>query len=47
MIFNHPSCLLLSILTLYLFSVKHQPQRVGKEHELQDEDVVQIVKGVK
>jgi small GTP-binding protein len=27
-------------------SVKHQPQRVGKEHELQDEDVVQIVKKV-
>jgi len=27
-------------------SVKHQPQRVGKEHELQDEDVVQLVKKV-
>ena len=25
-------------------SVKHQPQRVGKEHEVEDEDVVQIVK---
>ena len=25
-------------------SVKHNPQRVGKEHELCDEDVVQIVK---
>jgi len=25
-------------------SVKHNPQRVGKDHELQDEDVVQIVK---
>jgi len=25
-------------------SVKHNPQRVGKEHVLQDEDVVQIVK---
>jgi len=25
-------------------SVKHQPQRVGKEHVLNDEDVVQIVK---
>ena len=25
-------------------SVKHQPQRVGKEHILDDEDVVQIVK---
>lgn len=27
-------------------SVKHQPQKVGKEHELIDEDVVQIVKKV-
>lgn len=27
-------------------SVKHNPQRVGKEHELNDEDVVQIVKKV-
>ena len=27
-------------------SVKHQPQKVGKEHELNDEDVVQIVKRV-
>lgn len=27
-------------------SVKHQPQKVGKEHELMDEDVVQIVKKV-
>lgn len=27
-------------------SVKHQPQRVGKEHELMDEDVVQIVKKI-
>jgi len=25
-------------------SVKHNPQRVGKEHNLQDEDVVQIIK---
>jgi hypothetical protein len=25
-------------------SVKHQPQRVGKEHILADEDVVQVVK---
>jgi hypothetical protein len=25
-------------------SVKHQPQKVGKEHVLSDEDVVQIVK---
>ena len=28
-------------------SVKHQPQRVGKDHVLHDEDVVQIVKRVK
>ena len=28
-------------------SVKHQPQRVGKDHVLHDEDVVQIVKNVK
>lgn len=27
-------------------SVKHQPQRVGKDHLLEDEDVVQIVKRV-
>ncbi len=25
-------------------SVKHNPQRVGKEHILEDEDVVQIIK---
>jgi len=25
-------------------SARHRPQRVGKEHVLQDEDVVQIVK---
>lgn len=24
--------------------VKHQPQRVGKDHLLEDEDIVQIVK---
>ena len=27
-------------------SAKHRPQRVGKEHVLEDEDVVQIVKKV-
>ncbi|WMV26324.1 hypothetical protein MTR67_019709 [Solanum verrucosum] len=27
-------------------SAKHKPQRVGKEHELEDEDVVQIIKKV-
>lgn len=27
-------------------SAKHRPQRVGKEHVLEDEDVVQIVKRV-
>jgi ribosome-interacting GTPase 1 len=27
-------------------SVKHQPQKVGKDHILNDEDVVQIVKKV-
>lgn len=25
-------------------SVKHQPQRVGKDHNLDDEDIIQIVK---
>ena len=25
-------------------SVKHQPQKVGKDHVLNDEDVVQIIK---
>jgi len=27
-------------------SVKHNPQRCGKDHELADEDVVQIIKKV-
>mmetsp|Transcript_2 Transcript_2/g.5 ORF Transcript_2/g.5 Transcript_2/m.5 type:complete len:373 (+) Transcript_2:35-1153(+) len=27
-------------------SVRHQPQKVGKDHVLQDEDIIQIVKGV-
>lgn len=27
-------------------SVKHNPQKVGKEHVLMDEDVVQIIKSV-
>lgn len=27
-------------------SVKHMPQKVGKDHELEDEDVVQIVKKI-
>mmetsp|Transcript_30309 Transcript_30309/g.55375 ORF Transcript_30309/g.55375 Transcript_30309/m.55375 type:complete len:368 (-) Transcript_30309:681-1784(-) len=27
-------------------SVKHRPQRIGKEHQLEDEDIVQIVKKV-
>ncbi|XP_074316579.1 developmentally-regulated G-protein 3 [Silene latifolia] len=27
-------------------SVKHKPQKVGKEHELEDEDVVQIIKKI-
>ena len=27
-------------------SAKHRPQRVGKEHVLEDEDIVQIVKKV-
>jgi len=27
-------------------SVKHQPQRVGKTHVLEDEDVIQVVKKV-
>jgi ribosome-interacting GTPase 1 len=27
-------------------SVKHRPQRVGKEHVLQDEDIVQLVKRI-
>ena len=27
-------------------SVKHQPQKVGKDHVLNDEDVVQIVKKI-
>ena len=27
-------------------SVKHRPQKVGKDHVLQDEDIVQIVKKI-
>ena len=27
-------------------SVRHQPQKVGRDHLLQDEDVVQIVKSI-
>jgi ribosome-interacting GTPase 1 len=27
-------------------SVKHNPQKVGKEHILEDEDVVQIIKKI-
>jgi ribosome-interacting GTPase 1 len=27
-------------------SAKHRPQRVGKEHILEDEDIVQIVKKI-
>ena len=27
-------------------SVKHKPQKVGKDHVLQDEDIVQLVKKV-
>lgn len=27
-------------------SAKHKPQKVGKDHVLQDEDIVQIVKKV-
>lgn len=31
---------------VYGTSSKHRPQRVGKDHVLQDEDIVQIVKRV-
>jgi ribosome-interacting GTPase 1 len=27
-------------------SVKHQPQKVGRDHILNDEDVVQIIKKI-
>jgi ribosome-interacting GTPase 1 len=27
-------------------SAKHRPQRVGKDHQLEDEDIVQIVKKI-
>lgn len=27
-------------------SVKHRPQKVGKEHVLEDEDIIQIVKKI-
>ena len=27
-------------------SVRHQPQKVGKDHVLEDEDVVQIVRRI-
>jgi len=42
-----------NLLFMYMFSalvwgssVKHVPQKVGKDHELEDEDVVQIVKKI-
>ena len=28
-------------------SVRHNPQRCGREHRLDDEDVLQVVKGTK
>lgn len=31
---------------VYGSSSKHRPQRVGKDHVLQDEDIVQIVKKI-
>jgi ribosome-interacting GTPase 1 len=27
-------------------SAKHQPQKVGKDHQLRDEDIVQIIKKI-
>lgn len=46
---QHGELVYLSIFTLYSAlvwgsSVKFSPQKVGKEHVLQDEDVVQVVK---
>lgn len=39
---SYPSCSAL----VWGSSVKHQPQKVGIEHVLNDEDVVQIVKKI-
>lgn len=48
------TCILAVLLNIYMYilysalvwgsSVKHNPQKVGKEHVLNDEDVVQIAK---
>jgi len=40
------SCPLTARFQVWGMSAKHRPQRVGKEHLLEDEDVVQLVKRV-
>lgn len=37
-------CVVSSSAVVWGTSVKYNPQRVGKDHELNDEDVVQVVK---
>lgn len=37
-------CFLICSALVWGSSVKHQPQKCGKDHQLNDEDVVQIVK---
>jgi ribosome-interacting GTPase 1 len=39
-------CVCVSSALVWGSSVKHNPQRVGKEHVLNDEDVIQIVKRI-
>ena len=44
--YNAHFCIFVIKIFVLFFSVKQQPQRVGKDHVLEDEDVVQIVKKV-
>lgn len=39
-----PTPILLSSALVWGSSVKHNPQKVGKDHVLEDEDVIQLVK---
>jgi hypothetical protein len=45
-IWLYVACLLDYSALVWGSSAKHKPQRVGREHLLEDEDVVQIIKKV-
>lgn len=42
----HPPPAQLKYALVWGTSTKHKPQKVGKDHVLQDEDIVQIVKRI-